>query len=340
MMQVLVLGGTAWLGSVVAADAVARGHRVTARARGTSGPAPAGVRLVPADRDRPDGYAALPRQDWDAVIDVTRHPGHARGAAAALGERTAYLAFVSTGSVYAEHGQPGADESAALLEPLVGDRLTDMQGYGRAKVACESAYLDALGSRRVLVARSGLIGGPGDWSSRTGYWAWRFAHPATDDGAVVVPEVPGLDTQVVDVRDLAAWLVDCCERRTTGVVNAMGERVRLAEHLALAREVAGHSGPVLAADSEWLVAQGIQPWMGERSLPLWLPMPQYAGFNARSTAAGRAAGLHPRPLAQTLTDALAWEHTRDPAALRPAGLDDEAAAALVAAWRTSRGLAR
>ena len=125
-----------------------------------------------------------------------------------------------------------------------------------------------------------------------------------------MPAEPQLAAQVVDVRDLAAWLLDCCTAARPGVVDAVGPSVPLAEHLATARQVAGHTGPVLEADPDWLVAQGISHWMGERSLPLWLPMPEYAGFASRRGERARALGLTTRPLAQTLADALGWEQQR------------------------------
>ncbi len=83
----------------------------------------------------------------------------------------------------------------------------------------------------------------------------------------------------------------------------------------------------MKANQEWLLAHGVEPWMGERSLPLWLPMPQYAGFNARDSSAARAAGLVTRPLEETLADTLAWELTAGPERPRRAGLsaDDERA---------------
>jgi len=134
--------------------------------------------------------------------------------------------------------------------------------------------------------------------------------------------VAGLPAQVIDVRDLASWLVDAGERRPSGAFNVVGETIPLPAHLALAREVAGHTGPVVAASQDWLAAHDVQPWMGERSLPLWLPMPEYAGFSSRDGSAARAAGLTARPLAETLADTLAWELGRNPQRPRLAGLSD------------------
>jgi 2'-hydroxyisoflavone reductase len=323
-MRILVLGGTAWLGGQIAAVAVHGGHEVTCLARGSAGPVPDGARLLRADRDLPDAYAGLDGE-WDAVVDLARQPGHVRRAVAALAGRAAVFGFVSTISVYAETSRPGQDERAALLPAAAGDLMGSMADYGQAKVACEQHVLGAFGPDRALIARAGLIAGPGDDSGRTGYWPLRFARPSTPDGAVLVPDEPGLPTQVIDVRDLAAWIVAGVGGGVRGVFDAVGEVLPLAEHLATAREVAGHTGPLVPAAPDWLVAQGVEPWAGQCSLPLWLPAPEFAGIGGRVGAAARAAGLHPRPLADTLRDSLAWQLARDPAAAGPraAGLTDD-----------------
>jgi len=321
-MRLLVLGGTAWLGGYITTTALERGHRVTCLARGESGTVPQGADLKRADRDKPDAHDEVARDEWDVVVDVSRQPGHVRRASTTLADRTGSFIFVSSGNVYADHGTPGDDENAALLPALVGDVMESMDTYGQAKVACEQHVLKAFGPDRSLIARIGLIGGPGDIFDRTGYWPLRFAQPAADDGSVLVPDVPDLATQVIDVRDLAAWIVEAGERDLSGVFNAMGETVPLAQHLAVAREVAGHSGPIVAVDQDWLLAHDVAPWMGERSLPLWLPVPEYSGFNSRDSSAARAADLVTRPLAETLADTLAWELTRDPERSRQAGLSN------------------
>mgnify|MGYP001792875384 CR=1 FL=1 len=153
----------------------------------------------------------------------------------------------------------------------------------------------------------------GDIFDRTGYWRLRFARPATEDGAVMVPDAPDLPTQVIDVRDLAAWLVDAASSNLTGIFNATGETVLLPGHLDVARTVGGHTGPVVAADQQWLLAQGVQEWMGERSLPLWLADPDWRGFNANDSRKARRAGLTPPPPDQTLACHPAWAMSTQPA---------------------------
>ena len=321
-MRLLVLGGTAWLGGEVAAEAVRRGHEVVCLARGESGGVPEGARLVRADRDRADAYEGAAGH-WDAVVDVARHPGHVRGAIAAL-DADRWL-FVSTGNVYADHRREHQDEEAALLRPLEGDRMASMEEYGAAKVACEQAVVAGYGERG-LVARAGLIGGPGDASGRSGWWPWRFAHPSGD--AVLVPDAAGRSSQLLDVRDLAAWLVRAAEEGTGGVLDAVGPEITVGEHLETARAIAGSGAGLAVAPEAWLTEQGVEEWMGPRSLPLWLADPDWQGFTSRTGSAARAAGLTHRPLEDTLRDVLAWEEAQ-PAHPHGAGLTDAEERALL-----------
>lgn len=314
------------LGRAVAVDAVARGHDVTCLARGESGAAPEGVTWVRGDRNAADGLAEVTGdgQRWDAVIDVSRQPGQVRRAVASLEPVASHFVFVSTGNVYAVHSGLGTDESVPLLAPLEGDVMEDMSTYGEAKVACEAAVLDAFGADRVLIARAGLIGGPGDASGRSGWWPWRFAYPAGGpDAAVLVPDDPELPMSIIDVRDLAAWLVRCAEARTAGVFDAVGQPDTLGGLISAAREVADHDGSVVAASPAWLLEQGVQEWMGEDSLPLWIADPDWRGFGGHTGAAARAAGLTTRPVTETFRDAAAYEEAREATDPRRCGLTDD-----------------
>ncbi len=313
-MRMLVLGGTAWLGRTVTEEALERGHDVTCLARGSADP-PAGATFVAADRDRDDGLAAVGGQSWDAVVDVTRHPGHARRAVRDLTAR--HRVLVSTGNVYVRFDGLEQPEDSPLREPLKADLMADMEVYGEAKVACENVVRDAAGT--ATIARSGLIGGPGDWSGRTGYWPWRFAHPVGEH--VVVPDELDFSCAMIDVRDLASWLVTAAGERFDGTVNATGPTTTLHEVLAVSARVAGSSATMLPVGRDRLAALGIGAWMGPASLPLWIDDPDWRGFATMGTARARAAGLTTRPLEETLRDTLEFEEART--VPRRAGLDDD-----------------
>lgn len=330
-MRILVLGGTAWVGREVATAAVAAGHEVTCLARGSSGGYADGVRVVRADRDRDDAYDEVAGTDWDGVVDVARQPGQVRGAVSRLADHAGRWAFVSTGNVYASHAEVGADETAALLAPATADVVgATPEEYGAGKVACEEAVIAGLGERAVI-ARAGLIGGPGDVSGRSGYWPWRFAHPSDPSGAVLAP-ASRVAASLIDVRDLARWLVSAVSGACApGIYDAVANGGTLQDHLDAARSVAGHGGPVVRVDDAWLSDRGVAEWSGPRSLPLWLADPDWQGFAGHRGDRILAAGLRPRPLEETLADTLAWEESRPASGVRGAGLSDDDERALLAA---------
>jgi 2'-hydroxyisoflavone reductase len=303
--DLLVLGGTSWVGGAVARTALARGHRVTCLARGEAGDPPAGVTWVRADRAEAGAYDDVTGSRWDVVVEVSWQPELVRGALEALSAAVEHWVYVSSGSVYADEDVPDADETAPLHEPHRDPGPVGVEQYSGAKVACERLVVDAMGAERSLLARAGLIGGDGDRSDRLGYWPARIARADDLDTVLVPPR--SAPVQVIDVEDLAEWLVLCAEQRVAGAYNAVGDPTTVGAVLDDTCAAAGRVPDFVEADDAWLREHGVEPWAGPESLALWLPQPEYAGFAARRNDAAKAAGLQVRPLAATLEATLAWE---------------------------------
>ena len=190
------------------------------------------------------------------------------------------------------------DESSPLLEPPDPEpEELDLQLYGNLKVGSERAVQDVFGERCAIV-RPGLIVGPHDPTDRFTYWPRRLA----EGGAVLAPGRPEQPVQIVDARDLGAFLVHVAAERVAGVFNATGP----AEPLTLGETLDRASRPdaeLVWVDDATLLAAEVGPWM---ELPLWLPGDEYAGMLAVNVSRAIAAGLAFRPLEETARDTLAW----------------------------------
>lgn len=321
-MRILVLGGTQFLGRAIAADAVARGHQVTCAARGITGAVPPGARLVPIDREAPNGLAALEQETFDAVVDIGRHPGQVRRAVAALRPRAGHWTFVSTVSVYADNSIPNqTPTTATMLAPSAPDvEYSTSENYGPTKVACEQAVGDG-----AFLCRPGLIVGPEDPTGRFTYWPLRLAR----GGETLAGVAPTDMVQVIDVRDLAAWIIHAAETNLTGAIDAVGIPTQTGQFLADIASGIGATPHLTWADRAFLEAQEVRRWAGPRALPLWLPLPENAGFLTRSARPALAAGLTLRPLQQTARDTLAWAQAIN---AQPTGLTAAEEQAILAAW--------
>ncbi|MFD2026367.1 NAD-dependent epimerase/dehydratase family protein [Promicromonospora aerolata] len=303
-MRILVLGGTVFLSRAVAEAAVARGHDVTCAARGVSGTVPDGATLVPWDRAEavPSELTGAP---FDAVVDVSRLPSHVRRAVEAFPD--AHWTFVSTVNVYADTATPGGTPATLpLLDPVETDEdpKSSPETYGAMKVACEN--LVRSGAAAALVIRPGLIVGPGDPSGRFAYWPARFAQAAQDGLPVLVPEPVDAPVQLVDVRDLAEWIVTGAEAGTTGDFDAVCPPLPRSELLAQVADGAGADPELVAVSPEVLAEHEVVPWSGPRSIPFWAADLVDAGFMAHDVTSSLAAGLTIRPFSETARDTLAW----------------------------------
>jgi nucleoside-diphosphate-sugar epimerase len=310
-MRLLVLGGTVFLSREVAAEALRRGHDVTCACRGISGDVPDGATLLHWDRaeEPPAGLAG----QYDAVVDVSRRPSHVRRAVAAVPD--AHWVFVSTVNVYSDESFPGGPGTLPLHEPITEDvdLATDPEAYGPMKVACEQIVQE--GAASATVVRPGLIVGPGDLTGRFTYWPARLA----DGGEVLAPGAPTDPVQVIDVRDLAAWIVTLAEQRTEGEFDGVGQPMPIGDLL----QECAPDADLTWVDQEFLTAQGVEPWMGPDAVPLWLPRPEYDGMMQHLVQPGLDAGLTLRPIAETARDTLGWLREHPDGAVSGIGRDRE-----------------
>lgn len=312
-MDILLLGGTGFLGREVARQLITTGHSVTCVARG-SGHVPAGAVLIKADRDQPDSLETVAGRDWGAVIDVATHPSHARRAAQRLTAK--HWVYVSSGSVYTHFDATATTEMAEVHDALEAEVMGDMSQYGPAKVACEEAYRDH--HKALTIIRPGLIGGNGDWTGRSGYYPWRFAHPTGND--VLVPDATQ-PTAILDVADLAGWIVHCVVNRICGTFNIGGEATTLGEVYAHCVAITGSSAQARVVDDTMLLKHGVRPWKGPRSLPLWIPDPALRYMSILDCSKAKLQGFSTRPMEETLAAAQRYEESRQD--VRQVGLSDD-----------------
>jgi len=325
-MRLLILGGTQFLGRAIAGYACAMGHDVTCAARGVAGPVPHGARFIRVDRDEPDGLAPLAGKEFDAVVDVSRHPGQVRRAAAALKQRVEHWTFVSTVSVYADSRTIRQRAATAPLRAPTAREIehSTEETYGAAKVACEQAI-----GENAFICRAGLIVGPEDPTGRFTYWPTRLDR----GGEVLVPGTPDDAVQFIDVRDLAQWIVHAAQVRLTGYFDGIGPSYTRGQFLAECADALGSSCTFTWVDRAFLESHDVRRWSGPRALPLWLPLPEYAGFATRDTSPARDSGLTVRPLSETARDTLSWART---AGGPVTGLTADEESAALGAWHASR----
>lgn len=307
-MELLVLGGTRFVGRAVVAEALDRGWRVTALHRGLTPGLPVGATELLADRTDEAALAAgLGDGRWDAVVDTwAGAPRVATAAARVLADRVGHYGYVSSGSVYVwgEH----VDETSPLVaaDPQAGqtDYASDKRG---AELGVLASFPDA------LLARAGLILGPHEDIGRLPWWLNRIAA----GGRVVAPGRPDRPLQYVDVRDLARWLLDGLAAGRSGPVDVVSRSGHATTRSLLQAcvDVTGSDAELVWVSEADLAEAGVQPWT---QLPCWVPESgEFAGFLEADTSRAAATGLVCRAVLETAADTWAWLQRAGLPAQRP-----------------------
>jgi 2'-hydroxyisoflavone reductase len=313
-LKILILGGTGFLGPAVVDVAQDRGHKITVFNRGRTeeriGRLPGDVLRLVGDRDpnKGEGLKSLETGEWDVVIDNSGYyPRMVRASAQLLKPRIGHYLYVSSISAYAKNDKPGADEStprATLEDPTVETMGDQFQNYGGLKALCEIAVEETMDERCAIV-RPGYIVGPGDPTDRFTYWPLRVQR----GGEVLAPGTPDDPIQIIDVRDLAAWMIHVAEQRIGGAFNACGpaRKLSMGETLEACKTACGQESEGAKAQLTWVSAEFIDKYPEPIPLPIWLPpIGETAGFHTWSNARAVAKGLTFRPVLDTARDLLEW----------------------------------
>jgi 2'-hydroxyisoflavone reductase len=329
-LDLLVLGGTGFIGPHLVRHAVARGHRVTIFTRGRrDADLPASVTRLIGDRNGQLG--ALEGKRWNAVIDDSAtNPDWVRQSTTLLKDSVERYLFTSSTGVYYPYLRRGLDESSPIHYDAA-DPKDPSESFGTRKAQCERQVVDVFGDRG-LVVRPTYIVGPGDTTDRFPYWPVRLAR----GGDVLAPGKVDDPVQIIDVRDLAEFMVRLIEQNRNGVFNAVGPR-----NVLTAREFYAAAAKALDASARFTFVDDYA-FLSEHKIEEAIPWAMLKGndFGMMSIKTDKAvgAGLTYRPLATTVRDTLAWwpsvpeeRRTKPRFAITP-----EQEATALAAWR-SRG---
>jgi nucleoside-diphosphate-sugar epimerase len=336
-MRLLVIGGTAFLGRAVVEEALSRGDDVTTFNRGRTGPDLPGVRTIRGDREVDADLAALDDvADVDGVVDtcgfVPRVVGESARRLVDRARRYVFVSSMSSTTTWPHSPTPdGADG-----QPCPGDAGPDDGDYGVLKAGCERAVTPTFGDDRATVVRAGLILGPHENVGRLPWWLRRIAA----GGEVLAPGDQDARMQLVDARDLAAFMLHCIEHDLAGTFNATGPQgnATMGSWLGDCVAVTGSDARLTWVDDELLLSHQVEPWT---ELPLWMPPGQGADHVwTAETAAAELAGLRSRPVAETVRDTWEWVRAGGSTSVTPPqhagraqhGIDPVKEKAILAEW--------
>lgn len=293
-MDVLILGGTQFVGRHLVEAALEAGHRVTLFNRGQTHPG-----LYPAAEelhgDRDGHLDALRGRRWDVVVDAAGYvPRIVRQSAELLRDAVGRYVFVSTISVYTDPTQMHEDGPLAqLADPATEDILPN---YGGLKAACE-ALVSAIYGDRALHVRPGFIVGRYDTIPRLPHLLQRF-----DRGGEKLAGRPDQAVQLIHARDMADWILGAVPQKLHGAYNMTGRPFPMQTLLEAIAQASGRDMAVVYTDDDFLLEQGVAPIDG---LTYWLPQPYEALMNV-SIRRALDTGLAPRPVEQTISETLDW----------------------------------
>ena len=322
-MNLLIIGGTVFLGRHLVLTALKAGHKVTTFNRGNNKLAEQNeVERLTGDRSQ---VQLLSGRTWDAVIDTcAMTPDSVAESAGALQNSVGRYVFISSISAFDNFREKGMTEKAPVrLLPLDAQ-----QDYGSKKAHCEK-IVEGIFGKRSLIIRPGLIAGRYDVTDRFTYWPRRIA----EGGQVLAPGRPARPLQFIDVRDLSEWVLRLVEVNISGTFNATGPGFvyTMKDLLQECKSVSKSQSELIWVPDEKLLETGVEPWS---ELPLWIPESDrdFAGFMQVDCTKAFNRGLSYRHPSETIRDVLSWDNERDHSVALKAGLERHREKALLAGF--------
>ena len=325
-LRILTLGGTGFIGPHMVREALRRGHEVSLFNRGrTDDDMFPDLQTFLGDRD--NNLDALKGHEWDAVIDNSGYvPRHVADSARLLSGAASHYLFVSSISAYASFRVANHEDSPLATMPDESVEEVTNETYGPMKALCEKMAANEFGEDRLTILRPTYICGPGDRTDRYTYWPVRTMR----GGKMLWPGRPSDPIQIIDVRDLANFTIDCIEQRTTGTYNTvtppgeftMGD---------LLEDCVAVTGAEMAP--QWVSADFLGEHDALQYMPIWSSTEGEESKAALvSGARAFAKGMKNRPTRETARDTIEWWRTlpADRTATLRAGLSPEKETELLA----------
>ncbi|KGX90524.1 isoflavone reductase [Pontibacillus halophilus JSM 076056 = DSM 19796] len=315
-MNILVLGGTVFVGRHIVEAAIERGHKVTLFNRGRTNQElfPQAEKLV---GDRDSDVESLKNRDWDVVIDATGYtPDAVERTAKLLQQQVKQYVFISTISVYENFRKKHVEEDAPLAK-LKEDRAeVNSETYGPLKAKAEEKVKEYFKTNHLII-RPGIVVGPDDPTDRFTYWVMRFQR----GGQVLIPGERSRPLQWIDVRDLAEWTVRMTESKENGTYNAAGfeQELTMEKFVETLKELNPNAQENWIQD-EFLLEHNVQPF---KDLPLWLPKSEdYPyGFILVENKRAREKGLTFRSVENTVEATREWFESQSERTMVKVGLE-------------------
>ena len=305
--RVLVLGGTSFLGPALVEAAVGDGHTVTLFNRGITNPELfphleklRGFRSSTADDQ---DLSSLARRHFDVIVDVwPNDPALVASAAEFLKERASHYLYVSSIAAYdgKEFTKAGIKENAPL-EPWDGTGPK----YNRGKAESERRLHAILGERLTIV-RPGPI--KGDRDTTPDLFAWLIR--AQNGGRHIGPGDGNDPVELVDVKDVARFLMLAIDRSIYGTFNLTGRSMRFREFLNACKTVTRSDAEFVWVPQSFLHEHQLETDytlnLHGGNFPLWRPTDAHPGVYQISSEKAFDAGWQTRGFEETALDCLTY----------------------------------